>query len=68
MILLDYEKVLMKNANMDVKNLTPMLEARLKGINKLIDFYNFQEDEILVDMGLPTRDNCIYSLSMIKEK
>jgi len=45
-----------------------MLKEILKDIDRLIDFINTLEDETLAKMNLPPRDDCIFSLCMMKEK
>lgn len=58
----------MKNANLDAKNISPMIQERLNEVDHLVEIIHTLEDENLVDMNLPNRDDYIYSLCMMKEK
>jgi len=53
MNLIDCEKEIMKNVNLEVIHISAILEDMLKEVDQLIDFINTLEDEILDHINLP---------------
>lgn len=43
------------------------LDKRLKDLDAIMDLVNTLEDAFLEQLGLPPRDNYIYSLCMLKK-
>lgn len=44
------------------------LDKRLKVLDAIMDLVNTLEDATLEKLGLPLKDNCVYSLYMLKKK
>lgn len=54
--------------NLEEKSTATTLDERLKDVDSLIELVNKSEDYTLAGLDLPSRDDYIFSLYMLREK
>ena len=62
------EKWLIKSARLEAKSTTELLEKKMEDLNTIIYLVNVLEEETITELELWVRDECIFSLYMLKEK